>query len=483
MRIECKKEDLSHILQNKNYKRPGETKVGDVGNDSIVEIPRKKELVLKKHVGLIHCENKLSLLQRKICNILLFNALDTITQEIHILSIRQLCSLIGYKSNDVSLIKESLKRLMSIVMEWNLLEDSKFLNNNDLPTEAISWHASTLLAGASIEKGTLRYSYSPQIKMVISSLEIYGRINLFIQAKFNSSYALVLYENCVRFKNIGKTSWFSLELFRALMGISSEKYVIFKELKRNVITPAISEINIKSDISVEIEYKKIGRQIASLRFLIKDNENYKPQFKRLKSSAAFSNHEIRLISTLYEVLQSEFNLQEKQIDKILKTHDSTYISSKINYVRKQNPKNKTAYLISALNNDYKSSKVTQPSDTGEPETPNHTLRECQEPSKISSYRLKYMQYKFELYKSWVEKNSNRKIFLDFQEQVIDKSEFLSVLYKRKGLDSAFIVAAFIEFLEKDYTDNGLPLCLSIEDYVTSEEEYCIPLNKNQDFEK
>src|SRR5580700_9651837 len=90
---------------------------------------RDADLILKKHVGLIHCENKLTLIQRKICNILLFNALEKIKEEdIHQISLRQLCSLAGYNSNDINLIKKSLKTLMSVVIEWNLLDDNKFLN-------------------------------------------------------------------------------------------------------------------------------------------------------------------------------------------------------------------------------------------------------------------------------------------------------------------------------------------------------------------
>jgi len=62
---------------------------------------RDADIFLKKHVGLIHCENKLTLMQRKICNILLFNALDKINDlDIHEIPIRQLCSLVGYNSND-----------------------------------------------------------------------------------------------------------------------------------------------------------------------------------------------------------------------------------------------------------------------------------------------------------------------------------------------------------------------------------------------
>src|SRR4029078_8651108 len=120
------------------------------------------DIYLKKHVGLIHCEKRLTLIQSKICNVLLFNALDKINeQDIHEIQLKQLCSLVGYNSNDTKLIKESIKSLISTVLEWNLLEDHKFLNGNDYPEDIITWNASSLLAGASIKKGTIQYSYSP----------------------------------------------------------------------------------------------------------------------------------------------------------------------------------------------------------------------------------------------------------------------------------------------------------------------------------
>ena len=42
---------------------------------------KDEDIILKKHVGLIHCENKLTLIQRKICNVLLYNGLDKIDEE------------------------------------------------------------------------------------------------------------------------------------------------------------------------------------------------------------------------------------------------------------------------------------------------------------------------------------------------------------------------------------------------------------------
>ena len=429
----------------------------------------KNKLILKKHVGLIHCENKLSLLQRKICNILLFNALDKISDDVYSITIRKLSTLIGYNSNDISLLKQSLKRLMSIVMEWNLLDDTKFINDKDMPEDIISWHASTLLAGASIERGIVQYSYSPQIKTVLSSLEIYGRINLFVQSKFNSSYALVLYENCVRFKNIGKTSWFKLKLFRMLMGVSLEKYELFKELKRNVISPAINEINKKSDIMVAVEYRWEGRQISAIRFVMEENENYKPQFKRsTKIVDKDTNNQSKLTSIITEILSSEFHLQKKQIEFIRNNNSDAYILDKIKFVREQkNVKQKAPYLLSAIKNDYKklNDKVSHSLSF---ETTDQFLRECTEASKISGLNKKFMEYKLKNYKNWLSLNPNKeKIDSEFVKS-LKENKMAYELYRQKGLASSMVEREFVIFLERDYK-SFIPKCLSLDDFITSEE--------------
>jgi plasmid replication initiation protein len=431
-------------------------------------LSNENALILKKHVGLIHCENKLSLLQRKICNILLFNALDKIGDEVYSISIRKLSTLIGYKSNDISLIKQSLKRLMSIVMEWNLLDDTKFVNEKELPAEIISWYASTLLAGASIERGIVRYSYSPQIKTVLSSLEIYGRINLFVQAKFNSSYALVLYENCVRFKNIGKTSWFSLKLFRLLMGVTSEKYEFFKELKRNVITPAIDEINKKSDISIVAEYRREGRQICAIRFLMEENEKYKPQFKRVTKTVENSNGEPQTKSAIVAILASEFLLERKQIEDIFKHNNVAYILDKINFVREQKSViKKAAYLLSALKNDYKKSNIKTVQSLSF-EATDQFLRECTEASKISGLNKKFIDYKLTIYKSWLTDHpDNKKINSEFEDN-LKNNRVVYDFYLKKGYESFMVVREFVLFLEREYKKH-LPKCLSLDDFITSEE--------------
>ena len=52
------------------------------------------------------------------------------------------------------------------------------------------------------------------------------------------------------------------------MGLEKDEYPIFKELNRNVIKPAIKEINDLTDYHVEVEHKRLGRRIGELKFRI-----------------------------------------------------------------------------------------------------------------------------------------------------------------------------------------------------------------------
>jgi hypothetical protein len=430
------------------------------------------EPILKKHVGLIHCENKLSFLQRKICNILLFNALDGIEiKDIHQISLKQLCSLIGYKSNDTNSIKKSIKGLISTVIEWNLLDDSKFLNETHFSKETISWSASALLAGASIERGIVSYSYSPQIKTILASLEIYGRINLFVQAKFRSNYSLILYENCVRFKNIEKTAWFKIDLFRSLMGLIEKQYVSFKELKRNVITVAVNDINQKSDIKIEPEYKRAGRTVLAIRFLISENENYRPTFKRIEKLV--SGQIVSALvdeSSLFEILRAEFSIEEKQAKELLLQYGLNSIIEKIDLVRRSKKAEKpAAYLISALKNNYQMNhKIVNEKQMIGSAVKNTYQRETSEASQIRSLKNMYVKYKFDQYiKVFSEKNMLDKIKNEFVNYSIHKNNIMGNLYKKNGIHLPPAMLEFMDYANQNYPDHGITF-LDFEEYISEE---------------
>lgn len=437
------------------------------GNEKEIET----DMVLKKHVGLIHCENKLSLIQRKICNILLFNALDRINeQDIYEIPIRKLCSLIGYNSNDSKKIKESIKTLISTVMEWNLLDDNKFLNEDSYPEEVITWNASSLLSGASIRNGLIQYSYSPQLKLVLSSLDIYGRINLFVQAKFNSSYSLVLYENCIRFKNIKQTSWFPLNLFRSLMGVPVGKYASFKEFNRKVIHVAVSEINQKSDIYLVPHFRRIERSITAVQFKIDENENYRPSFKkmtRFHTAQASSPSQ----SIFIEQMVSEFALSKKQAEEALATYDQEYVLEKMNLVKsKKKVDHLGAYLLAALKQDYKWNEK-KPFNGQSKIADTSYLREATEAIEIAPLRNKYMAYKLKVYTHFIQQQheSIQTSIREKFEQCLSANIEVFRFYKKSGFSSPFVMSNFLTFVDNHFA-SLIGDYLNFDDYITSDED-------------
>ena len=148
---------------------------------------------LKKHIAAIHISNRLTLTQRKASNVLLYNAYENLlTARVHHIRVKDLAEAIGFNTNNLEPLKEALKTLARTVLEWNILDE------NGAHEE---WGATTLLAQAVIKSGYCIYAYSPDLCEKLYRPEIYALLNLSIQRKFSSGYALALYENCLRYRH------------------------------------------------------------------------------------------------------------------------------------------------------------------------------------------------------------------------------------------------------------------------------------------
>ncbi len=219
---------------------------------------------VKKHIGAIHINGRLTLLQRKIANVLLLNAYeDLVNKEEHQISIRILAEFVGFDSNDHQLIKNALETLAKTIIKWNLLDKDG----------VEEWGISSMLAHAHIREGVCSYSYSIALREKLYNPDLYASINLDVQKRFASGYALAIYENCLRYRTIGVTGWISLEIWRELLGLEEDQYTLFKDFNKRVLKPAIQEINESSDILLDAEYKREKRYVTALKFKIYENSN------------------------------------------------------------------------------------------------------------------------------------------------------------------------------------------------------------------
>jgi plasmid replication initiation protein len=399
---------------------------------------KEKTLELKKHVAAIHSSNKLSLVQRKIANALLFNAYDELlAKEEHQIHIRTLCNLIGYDSNDYKTIKKALVNLLSTVIEWNLVDGNK------LDKEGV-WNASSIIADASIDGAVCTYSYSNKMKKLLYTPELYGRLNMVVQAKFQSSYGLALYENCVRYQNIEQTPWFDLPQFRKLMGIEEGKYLIFRDFKRRVLDKAIEEVNKYSTLFVTPKVQKQGRQVVAIQFVIKHAKELSPQHS---SDATDDN------VPLSQQLKDHFSFSKHQIEDTMSNYDERYILEKISIVEsspsfvKGKINNVAKYLLSALEEDYqpaKSSKErlrTKKIDVVKPEKGDKGKKHDER--KLIDYRRyqeKQIVDRFNKQSSAVKKKALKEF-----EQHLGKSLYLDI-YLRDGLANVLVLDQLCEFI-------------------------------------
>ncbi|MDA8586549.1 replication initiation protein [Rhodobacteraceae bacterium] len=292
---------------------------------------------VKKNVAAIHVSGKLTLLQRKLSNVLLLNAYDTLTsRHSHRIDARTLCLMIGYNSNDTDTLKAALRGLAETVAEWNMLDEK----GRD------EWGVSSLLAFAKLKDGVCEYAYSPALAEKLHDPKVFALINLNIQRQFTGGHALALYENCFRFINTGSTGWWPLEVFRRLMGVEgSEYYLSYKHLNAKIIKPAVTEVNRVSDILIEPETRKQGRAVNDIRFRIKRN----PQLAILD----LDDGEGLRKGTVYARLV-ELGLSDRLARQWLSEHGEDFIAEKLSLVEAQDGvRSPVKYLAAAIQQDFK----------------------------------------------------------------------------------------------------------------------------------
>lgn len=411
----------------------------------------EKTAELKKHVAIIHSSNKLTLLQRKIANALLFNAYkDLQEKDEHTIHISKLCDIIGYDSHDHKTIKKALINLISTVLEWNLVDGER------LDKEGV-WNASSIIAGASIQGSICNYSYSIQMRRLLYRPNLYGRLDMSVQAKFQSTYGLALYENCNRFQDIGQTPWFTIANFRKLMGVEDGKYKIFRDFKNRVLDKAIEEVNQYSALEIIPKLRKQNRQVISIQFLI----------RKSKMSMPLSDHH-----DCMNTLKKQFSFSEKQVSDVVMKYGEKYIKEKIQLVLSSasyqagKVKNLTRYLMSALRDDY------QIANTGAAEARNPVAVVHQKKLDIglqTQFRRFEEDHLFALFNSLPDKQKNSiiskfdKFLVGVYNQVFQRDGFKNVLIREqltiylKKINHSLVnhLPSYDDWVAKNRVDQGV----------------------------
>ena len=309
----------------------------------------------------IQIQSKISLLQRRAWNVLLANAYNELpNQEIHRVSMVELAAKLGFDSKNEDYLKEMLRKLRSCDVEWNLLnKDNKQV-----------WGVAGLLASVEIEDGICTYAFSPHLRIKLYNPRVYAKLNLRLQNRFKSQYALVLWELCFDYfdteRDQGETPFISLDTFRTLLGIESGEYPAYSIFNRAVIKPAVKEINKETDYHVEVEQKRIGRRVGELKFritrvkqlpvqesLFPDIEDLPPIAVELVQARIERNVALKVAAQEWEFVKPEkLPLLDAYPDFM------GYVTEKIEMsIDAVGVRNRAGYIIEAIRENYQDERV------------------------------------------------------------------------------------------------------------------------------
>ena len=309
----------------------------------------------------IQIQGKMTHLQRRAWNVLLANAYNELPdKDIHSVGVAELASKLGYESNDLDYLKETLEALGACQVKWNLLNKDK----------KEKWGFANLLASADIENGICTYSFAAHLRPKLHNPRIYTKLNLRLQNQFKGQYALILWEICFDYfdtdRGTGETPFIPLETFRELMGIEVDEYRTFKALNQRVLKSALKEINALTDYHVEVEQKRIGRKVAELKFritrvkqlpvqesLFPDIENLPPVAIELVQAHVDRKAALQIAKKAWEFVTPEKLPSPDAYPDFL-----AYVAEKIEMsFSAADVKNRGGYVIKAIRENYQDERV------------------------------------------------------------------------------------------------------------------------------
>jgi plasmid replication initiation protein len=294
-------------------------------------VPTQGAATFKKAVpaiAIVPKTGKITLLTRKLFNVLLASA-QSQAQALNgdLLVYRTALSKIttnsSFNSNDTALIKEHLRKMNSIQVEWN--ESSK--------DTARRWGVTNLLAEVEIieDKDShstfLEWSYAPKIKKRLLEPEVYARISLQMLSSLRSSTSVSLYEICARYatspNNLTmREKW---EWWRPVLTgspdaeMERETYKEYKYFKRDVLKCAVAELNQVTELNVELLEYKDGRSVKELQFRVtKKAQAHLPLVDRSVLNMGLVDDMVKLGMSYEEAAQIYSNTEEHLIVATLK---------------------------------------------------------------------------------------------------------------------------------------------------------------------
>jgi hypothetical protein len=443
-------------------KRKKSSDTSDTNSDDSRDIAEYRRT--NDSIGLKVVEGQFSLLSRKLYNVFISAAQkqqrpglnaptdDPSAEGYFWIQLQDVVKDTRYNSNDYQTLKEHAKEIENIRVEsestnmWTserLLSGVKIFNSHGLRSK-----------GGTVWLG---FAFPPEVMHAVLKPTIYTKFNLWYQAQLRTSSSLALYEVCRRYASspshlTNRDKWESW--FYTITGTvtSDTNLPEYKYFKRDHVLKAISEINVVTDIDVElIEYKE-GRRVAEIQFKV---------YQKAQASFELPLAPIINMAVIQRIMALGISKEESSI--IYSSYDENVVIAHLDYVegRQKNSSiqpldSPAAYFKSAIKKGYAN--------------PIDLEAAVVEPLPEKNKKKKNLRERFMIARSKDALTSYNKLEAEIQRDLFDrfseKADKSIKPYLKKGMEMKLVKNAFADWLATEFW--GEPTDSQILDFLESE---------------
>ena len=193
------------------------------------------------------------------------------------------------------------------------------------------------------DTSTIEFTFAQKVYPLVTYLEKhFTSYDIEQVAPLKSGYAVRLYELVISWRVKGKTEKIAVQELRSKLGIEPNQYERMELFKRKVLDVAVKQINDNTDIILEYEQHKKGRQITHFTFL----------FKHKKKPIDSTSKVVERDPTTADIFLE--GLTDKQLARAV--HSKKFIADYNGLVSAQNPANQSsgawvAHMVEWLKKD------------------------------------------------------------------------------------------------------------------------------------
>ena len=385
-----------------------------------------------------------------------------------------------FEIEDKNLNKEYLKLAKNIIKK-------PFTINTKEKDVVLSW-----ISDATFDKTNkqLRFRFSPELKPYIIQLKhSYTKYQLCNLIYFECCHSETIYELVKQYEKIGWRE-ITVSKLRPILGVQN-KYPLYANFKKKVLTPSIKEINKYTDINIIMQEIKHGKKVYSLKFNIESTPynpyvqkaiKQKPIYKNLQKKLTAPKHIPEEDRLLVERLAA-FAIKIEQSLYFINNYSPEYIYENLKFVEDRirkgeeegDPINNIAfYTIKALEQDYrpKKAKILQKIQREKQQNFNKEQDE-----RIDEYLEKYYNAWFnqKLKTITINAQKDEALITKFEAYLLNNKDynFIFQSFKKKKFKDKTSTVFFEQFvikeknLEKKYSKN---IFIAEEQYLIAEDE-------------